>query len=383
MCVCACARARARQRERQRAPFTHRTLLLLPLQEVQNYVDENEWLRQDEISAIWEHWRGVVAVPEPLPPPQHTDAPGGTEDWASGVAEQWAGDGEEEELDQPTPDWTARTLETCLSKVAAVAAHRQSTGARVENAARQGTQRATDREAARDRETAAPRIEAAGSERPEPAGELWEGQHAQQQAAAESAARRQRAAQSQLSLEPEPEPERPAGGGNYWPHVPQRSASALQLETDSEAASVMSDVGDERDVVYSLLEQSSHHRWVGEVGAGFRTELSPQQPPYASEDGAVENGDSAGHDGDAPRAQQVRRRGAVSDAKVAPTRRGAMTGEMTGEMPAEDALAQQYGSLDEPLEGVPTPHNNTYTHAHTHTHTQFAYIFLRSVGRSS
>ena len=127
---------------------------------------------------------------------------------------------------------------------------------------------------------------------------------------------------------------------NYWAH-PAQHASLLHLETDSEAASVMSDIGDDllhdgKAGVYSLLEQSSHHRWVDEVAADFTIEVS-SQPAYASEDDDFE--DEGDVRGDGP--QEVRRRGAVVDVKTVPTRRGAMTGQ--------DFPAHQYGSLDDPL----------------------------------
>ena len=195
-------------------------------QEVQHYIDTNDWLRRDEIDEIWEHWRGMVAVPgAPAPPtPRVADL---SDDWASGLAEQWPGDGDEDEqLAQPAPDWSVHALETCLSKVAAVAAHRQPTVLRAESAARAAVGGSEPAAPQRRPEPALPRPGGAptpapavqvsasagdgaeGSEpRPAPAEELWVGQHAQQQAAAQAAARRRQAAQSQLLREPEPEPE--------------------------------------------------------------------------------------------------------------------------------------------------------------------------------
>lgn len=342
---------------------------------MQHYIDTNDWLRRDEIDEIWEHWRGVVAVPKaPAPPtPRVVDL---SDDWASGLAEQWPGDGgEDEQLAQPAPDWSVRALETCLSKVAAVAAHRQPAALGAEPAAVRAPRGAVGGSELvvpqRQIEPAAsaPPVQASASargeadgpelreapERPPPAEELWAGQHAQQQAAAQAAARRRQAAQPKILREPEPEPQlgqpmdpsnsklavdlRPED--NYWARPAQHAASLLHLETDSEAASVMSDFGDDlphddRAGVYSLLEQSSHHRWVDEVAPGFTIEVS-SQPADISEDEDFEDEGDVGGAGP----QEVRRRGAVADVKTAPTRRGAMTGL--------DTPAQQYGSLDDPL----------------------------------
>lgn len=333
---------------------------------MQRYIDNNDWLQQDEIDGIWQHWRGAVAVPEAQAPPP-LDL---SDDWASGLAEEWPEESEGVSLAQPEPEWTTKVMKTCLSKVAAVAAQRQS----MLEPAPPAPVAAPAATAARDHSAG---LSGLAEQPPGPTDELWAGQHAQQRAVAQAAARRQQGRAEPPSaagpaaiprperlakpeLEPEPEPEQAPGSSelviglrpedNYWAApTPQRTMSLHVLETDSEAGtSVLSDYGDDLGDdsgwgggggAQSLLEQSTHHPWVQEVDPGFTLEVSAQPPQaYPSEDDDFEDEDGARQHAEAG----ARRRGGVGHVQAVPTRRGAMTGQIE--------LEAQYGSLDDHLQ---------------------------------